>query len=180
ADTSRASSGRIDPSVLRRRHVGYYLVGPGRKELAADIAFRPRLRQRFLDAVLDHANAVYFGALTVVFTALAVGVALAAGSAGLWPRTVLLLAALLPLSELTIGFVHYLITLVLPPRVLSKLDFKEGISADCATFVVMPTLLLRREGAKVLSERLEVHYLSNPDPQLRFALLTDFSDASSE
>ena len=29
-------------------------------------------------------------------------------------------------------------------------------------------------------ERLELHYLANPDPQLRFALLTDFADAPTQ
>ncbi len=32
----------------------------------------------------------------------------------------------------------------------------------------------------MLAERLETHYLSNPDPSLRFALLTDFTDAQNE
>jgi cyclic beta-1,2-glucan synthetase len=92
----------------------------------------------------------------------------------------LLLAALIPASELSVGLVHYLITLMIPPRVLPKLDFKEGIPVDCATFVVMPTMLLRPESAAVLADRLEVHYLSNPDPQLHFAILTDFADAPAE
>src|SRR5947199_7514998 len=60
------------------------------------------------------------------------------------------------------------------------MDFKDGIPADCATFVVMPTMLVRPESAAVLAEKLEVHYLANPDPQLRFALLTDFADAPAE
>src|SRR5581483_1707068 len=31
-----------------------------------------------------------------------------------------------------------------------------------------------------LLERLELHYLANPDPRLYFALLTDFADAPAE
>ena len=34
--------------------------------------------------------------------------------------------------------------------------------------------------AAALLERLEIHYLANPDPHLRFALLTDFADAAAE
>ena len=35
--------------------------------------------------------------------------------------------------------------------------------------------------ARVLDlERIEIHFLANPDPQLRFALLTDFVDAKEE
>src|SRR5262249_31938651 len=56
----------------------------------------------------------------------------------------------------------------------------EGIPPDCATFVVMPTMLVRPDSARTLLETLEIHYLSNPDPQLRFALLTDFADAPQE
>ena len=44
----------------------------------------------------------------------------------------------------------------------------------------MPSMLLRKEGAASLLERLEIHYLANPDPGLRFALLTDFADAPAE
>src|SRR5262249_60790770 len=103
----------------------------------------------------------------------------AAGS-GAWLLALAGAAALVPVSELGVGLVHYLVNLALPPRVLPKMDFKEGIPADFATFVVMPTMLLRPESAEVLTGRLEIHYLSNPDPQLRFALLTHFADAPAE
>ena len=52
-------------------------------------------------------------------------------------------ALLLPASELAVGLVNHVLDAALPPRVLPKLDFKDGIPADCATFVVMPTMLVR-------------------------------------
>src|SRR5262249_14616555 len=51
---------------------------------------------------------------------------------------------------------------------------------DCATFVVMPAMLIGPRSATMLVQRLESHYLSNPDPQLHFALLTDFADPPAE
>ena len=86
---------------------------------------------------------------------------------------------LLPFSELAVGMVNQVLTLFLPPRVLAKLDVKDGISTEHATFVVIPSMLARPASAAVLLERLELHYLANPDPNLRFALLTDFTDAPS-
>ena len=86
----------------------------------------------------------------------------------------------MPVSDLAVGLVNYLLTLILPPRTLPKLEFKEGIPADCATFVVMPSMLIRPESAAALTDRLEIHYLANPDAQLRFALLTDFADAPAQ
>jgi hypothetical protein len=46
--------------------------------------------------------------------------------------------------------------------------------------VVMPSMLSRPQSAEALLGRLEIHYLANPDPQFRFALLTDFADAAQE
>ncbi len=69
---------------------------------------------------------------------------------------------------------------LLPPRVLPKLDLTAGIPADCATVVVIPGMLFRRESSTHLAERLELHYLANPDPNLRFAILTDWADAPAE
>jgi cyclic beta-1,2-glucan synthetase len=176
-----------DDQAAPERHCGFYLVGAGRAELEADVTYRPRLGERFRESVLRHPHAVYFGALGAV-TALILTATLAFGWTaltggqpwrGLW-LLLILIGALLPATELAVGLVHYALTLLLPPRVLPKMDFKGGIPADCATFVVMPTMLLRLESGESLAARLEVHYLSNPDPQLRFALLTDFADAPTE
>ena len=112
--------------------------------------------------------------IAALLVALAGAGAAAGASAG---GVVLVLVLLLPVSELAVGLVNQLLTLFMPPRVLPKLDFKDGIPADCATFIVMPTMLVRPQSAAVLLERLEIHYLANPDPQFRFALLTDFADA---
>src|SRR5690606_34766127 len=45
------------------------------------------------------------------------------------------------------------------------------------TFVVIPTLISSPENAREQVQKLEVHAAANPDPALRFALLTDFRDA---
>ena len=47
------------------------------------------------------------------------------------------------------------------------------------TFVVIPSMLTSPDGVRRLLERIEIHSLSNPDPALRFALLTDWADAES-
>jgi cyclic beta-1,2-glucan synthetase len=168
-----------DPSAAAALHVGYYLVGAGRRELEREIGYRPTLGERLRRVAIDYPEAVYFGGLAVGTALVLAAVVAASGGTG-WLVALLLAAAFLPATEVAVAILHYLITLLLPPRVLAKLDFKDGISADCATFVVMPTMLIGDHGIADLADRLEVHYLSNPDPQLRFALLTDFADAPAE
>ena len=167
-----------------RAHVGYYLIDAGRAALEAHVGFRPKPGERLLDLVLKHPRASYFGsiaALTAALIALTVLPILSGGGAvAAWQWALLPLVLLLPVSELAVGIVNHLVTLILPPRTLPKIDFKAGISPDCATFVVMPTMLVRPESARALLDRLETHHLANPDPQLRFAILTDFADAPNE
>ncbi len=167
-----------------RGHVGYYLVSRGEAELRQAFGYRPDGQERLLDWVLAHPRTVYFGKIAGLLAFL-IGVLLllisstsrAPGWLGL---TVAALAALLPASELAVGLVNHLMTLLLPPRVLAKLELKEGVPQEFATFVVMPSMLVRPRSAEVLCERMETHYLANPGANLRFALLTDFADAPQE
>ena len=177
--------------ISPQNHVGYYLVGDGRAELESQLRYRPAMRDWLLSFLLNHPQLAYFGGIaSVVFILLAVLVTCltfvpgtrGAGVAFLHPALAVLavLAAALPASDIAVSLVNYWLGWLTPPRVLPKLLFKDGVPEDCATFVVMPTLLIRPRSAAVLLERLEVHSLANPDPRLRFALLTDFADAPSE
>ena len=91
------------------------------------------------------------------------------------------LAVFVPASDVAVAVINALVCHILPPRVLPKLNFSSGVSADCRTIVVIPGMLTKPESrCRRLCERLELHYLANPDPQLRFALLTDWADAPTE
>ncbi len=80
--------------------------------------------------------------------------------------------ALLPASEAAVAAVNYLVARMVPPRVLPKFDFqKAGIPPEFRTVVVIPGMLTRPGSAAQLAERLELHALSSPDPELCFALL---------
>jgi cyclic beta-1,2-glucan synthetase len=175
-----ARLGRVPEAA--QGHVGDYLVGRGRRGLEAELGYRPAWSERLLGAVVGHPKLVYLGAIGLVLAGvLAVAcLALMGRGAVVWWWLAVVAALVLPASELAVGLVNHVLTLVLPPRVLPKLEFKDGIPDDFMTFVVMPSMLSGPESAAMLVERLEIHYLANPDRGLRFALLTDFSDAPHE
>jgi len=60
------------------------------------------------------------------------------------------------------------------------MDFSEGIPPGNRTMVVVPALLENAGEIAHLLQEMELRYLSNPDPQLTYALLTDFSDAAAQ
>ena len=167
-------------------HVGYYLVDRGAAALGNAFGYRPDGRERFLGWVLAHPGAVWGMILSIALLLGPLLLIVLLGATGDSPPVrwfwlaLIVLIALLPGSELAVGLVNHLLTLLLPPRVLSKLELKEGIPEEFATFVVMPSMLVRPRSAEVLCERLETHYWTNPGTNLRFALLTDFADAPQE
>jgi len=165
-------------------HVGYYLVNRGEAALRIAFGYRPDGHERFLDWVLTHPRAVYWGSIALLLGGLLLILLLGATGGSppvrwFWLALIVLIS-LLPGSELAVGLVNHLLTLLLPPRVLPKLELKEGIPEEFATFVVMPSMLVRPRSAEVLCERLETHYLANPGTNVHFALLTDFADAPQE
>ncbi len=110
------------------------------------------------------------------------GVAAAILSAGGSAAAATLIATLviLPASEVAITLANYLVTRFMPPRLLPKLEFRDGIPAEHAAIVVVPCMLTSQREFVAQLERLESHYLANPEAALHFALLTDFADAAAE
>ncbi len=167
----------------RSSHVGFWLVGEGRTRFERSLRFRIPVAERGRRALRRHATTVYLGGL-LLFTAgfLLVPAAYLAhlGRMGASPALAAgaLLLLLLPASMLAVTLLHWVLTRILPPTVLPKLDFSRGIPLEQKTAVVIPCLLASSEEVEELLRQLERHALANPGPGLVFALLTDFPDAS--
>ena len=86
--------------------------------------------------------------------------------------------ALLPASQLAVQVVNYLLTRILPPRLLPKMSFeKAGVPDEFRTLVVVPMMLINLHSVRDEIEKLEIRYLANPDANLLFSLFSDFADA---
>src|SRR5512132_3267523 len=161
------------------RHVGYYLIDAGRPLLEQVTGARVPLAERSRRWLRAHAAGAYFGSLLLFMAVLVAAPLLFVAGLVPWVTLGLLgLLLLLPASELAVLIVNYLVTSLLSPEVLPKMSFeKEGIPDDCRTLVVVPMLLTTPSAIQNQLSRLEIHYLGNTDANLRFSLLSDFSDA---
>jgi cellobiose phosphorylase len=179
-ELATAAKQAMNPSTPAcQAHVGFYLIGEGRRELEHALQVRPTLRQ----AIGRHASAV---ALPVYLTLIAV---LTAGFT--WPLISLvtghprlaLLAAILtafPMSQVALALINYAATLLIAPQTLPRMDFSNGVPDTCRTIVVVPCLLENAAEIDALLESLEVRYLANRDPNVHFALASDFCDAPEQ
>ncbi|MES2298712.1 MAG: glucoamylase family protein [Pseudomonadota bacterium] len=166
-------------SDARLRHVGYYLVGRGLPLLELRLALRPLPHEQLARLVRRQPLASYLGAIAVLsllFDASLLMYAAGAGASTAW----LLLAGVLGAlgaSQLAIALVNFLATQFSAPHLLPRMDYQGGIPTDAPTLVVVPTLIHSRDNVARLCEQMEVRFLANRDPMLRFALLSDFVDA---
>ncbi len=159
----------------RRGHVGFYLLGRGRKLMKQHIGYQPRGWQSLTENFRESPEAFYF--LTLEFLVFVMMFFVVSSVSGAVPIIAAVLLLLLPASESAVEVVNQLVTFLTPVRALPRLDFSRGIPEDCLTIVAVPTLLLNEEQIKDLVRSLEIRYIGNRDPHLFFALLTDPPDS---
>ncbi len=165
-----------------QRDPGYFLVSDGRPEFERVLGVRLPLATRLRRAYLAGATPGYLGSLgvvTAVILAVPLLVSLGDVSAGLGLLVVALLA-LAPASDLAMALVNHAVTNLLGPRSLPRLELADGVPPGMRTLVVVPTLLANEADVQGQIGRLEIHYLANPDGDLRFALLSDWLDAAAQ
>lgn len=170
----------------RQVHVGYHLVGPGRLALERNSGEGLVATQRVQRFFARHPLAwtsVSIISLSLALPILAVFWARSFAPAA-WPSGTFLFLTIVTLvlgaSHLAVAIVNWLVTLFVVPKPLPRMDFSKGIPAESRTLVVVPTMLDSKAAVIELIEALEVRFLANRDPQLRFGLLTDFPDHSTE
>ncbi len=165
----------------RSAHVGYHLVGRGRPDLEADVAYQPPIRTRISRLAARHPTMIYLGSIAAVTAFLLVLASRLPGVAASWVTLVATIAlVIVPAVDVAIAFVQRLLTLAIAPRRLPRLDFSGGVPPDARTMVIIPTLLVSPDGVSALLAHLEVLAHGNLDPHIHFAILSDFVDAPTQ
>jgi cyclic beta-1,2-glucan synthetase len=176
---AQAAQGEDDSAA---RDPGYYLIGPGRTALESELGFKPPILRRLRTALRSAGLGFYLGAIAlvtcvVVYTLAAIAAPPPVSAAFI---LILALAALLPASEAALSAVNFTVTRLLDASILPGLILRDGVPEHMRTLVAVPILLTSRDDTEEMIERLEVHYLSNSEGELYFALVTDWADSRDE
>ena len=166
----------------RAAHVGFYLIGKGVGQLERAVEARLPAGERLGRACRRSPVLLYVGGIALVTLTLAglLGAKAHGSPVGLWTLGLLGLLWMVAASQLAVALVNWVVTLLMTPRMLPRMDFAAGIPPDCRTVVVVPTMLVKTGNIEALIEALEVRFLANRDENLHFGLLTDFGDAAEE
>jgi cyclic beta-1,2-glucan synthetase len=183
AHAAIALASEVDGEAARRKkHVGFYLLDGGQATLEASLHFRPEAGLRVRRALLAHPTFTYLGSIGVFTGVFALGLLTYTILSGGSPAQDILASVLgLGLAlEAAVSLVNWTVTHRIKPQSLPRMDFSEGIPPGNRTMVVVPALLENAGEIAHLLQEMELRYLSNPDPQLTYALLTDFGDAPAQ
>jgi cellobiose phosphorylase len=164
----------------RKAHIGYYLIEDGRHQLEKIVGCHLSWRKKLRRYIRRYCLAFYLSPI-LILTLLATSFVLSAFSGfepTHWQLWLLGIAGFIACSAAAVTLVNKFVTLILPPRSLPRLDFSSGIPITHRTMVVVPTLIGQLHEVDELLEALEIRYLGNRDPNLYFALLTDFHDST--
>ena len=177
-----SASGTATGTVgLRQLDPGYYLISRGRPEFEREIGFRPNLRHRLMRSYISRATWAYVGSILILALAALWWPSVVAWHAGVPPfvLVLLLMFAAFPALEIGVALVNRAVPKFIAPRHLPRLKLQDGVPDSARTFVVIPTLLGDEDDIHEQVCNLEIHYLSNPDGEVYFALLSDWHDADS-
>ena len=178
-ELSRQLHVEVDERVRERKsHIGYYLVGNGRKKLESEIGYKRTWTERTRSFIKRCPDFSYMLAIELVTLAV---IAAALFGAGMGASGFAIVALFfLPAAECGVALVNQFVTALFPPKILPKLDFSEGIPREFTTVVAVPTLLTSEDQMKKAVRDLEIRFLANRDSNLHFALLTDPPDAAKQ
>ncbi|PYU22271.1 MAG: phosphorylase [Acidobacteria bacterium] len=169
-------------SAERQAETGYHLISRGRPAFEHELGFHVSWKRWLRRLYVRTAVPGYLATIAVVTALILALPLLRVREGGMTVRGLFLLGflAAVPASDLAIALINRAVMGLLGPRRLPRMELRHGIPEDLRTIVVMPTLLTTPEEVAEHVERLEVHYLANPDGDLRFALLSDWLDAPRE
>jgi cellobiose phosphorylase len=166
----------------RTAHVGYYIIGKGLSQLEQDVKVKYKLFSKRSLTNSRFALFFYLGSFILLTSVLCWSLLEKARGDGIgtWHIWVLGFLFFLCTSYLSINLINWLVTLIVNPYPLPRLDYSKGIPHESRTLVVVPTIITSIQNIEDLAEALEVRFLANQDKNLHFGLLTDFKDAKQE
>lgn len=81
----------------------------------------------------------------------------------------------IPITQIVMKIFDYILLKRTKPTLIPKMDYREGIGENAATFVVIPTIITNTKKVEELIHKLEIYYLANKSENLYFAILGDAS-----
>lgn len=171
--------------INKKAHVGFYLIDDGKVELLNKLLDKnDKLINETKKANIYISSILGITILIDVIISILFYKQFKLLRYNLFTNIILTLAMFgsltIPIENIVTKLVQYLLSKIVKPKLIPKLDFQNGIPVEYSTMVVIPTILRTKEQVKELINKLEVFYIANKSENLYFTLLGDCSASKNE
>ena len=157
----------------KKKHIGYFLIDRGENILNNELGIKTKKRKlksiKYIASIyiVTAVLSLAFGTYMYYKTSLPIAI-------------ITTLFAIIPISEIYIQTLNYILGKIVKPKILPKLALQEGIPEEYSTMVAIPTIINSKEKVKELFRKIEVYYLANKEENIYFTLLGDCTASKNE
>jgi hypothetical protein len=161
----------------KKSHVGFYLISDGKEELLSNLLNKKIHIKSNLKKAQIYIN--YVSIIAIIISAI-IGFYMNKKFVQFDIAFFVFLFFIIPIKNLFIKIVQYILGKIVKPKLIPKMDFSFGIPEQYATMVVIPTIIKDKNKVQDIMKKLEVFYNANESENLYFTLLGDCSSSKNE
>lgn len=162
---------------LKKSHIGYYLIDNGKQELLSNL-----LNKKIKFISKEKKSKIYVSSVficSLIFTFILASYMYSQIN-NIIISIILGIFIFIPVQTAVVQIIQYLLSKIVTPKMIPKLDFTNGIPKENTTMVIIPTILKSKDKIEELMKKLEVYYLANKSENIYYTLLGDCSSSKSE
>ena len=161
-------------NTTKKSHIGYYLIDKGENELYKILNYQKKepINIKFKTQLYISIISIFSILISAFISSLI--------NLNIWQIILGTIIFIIPVSEIIIQIIQYILSKTVKPKLIPKLNFSEGIDKENSTMVVIPTIVNSKQKVKDLMRKLEVYYLANKSPNLYFTLLGDCTQSNKK
>jgi cellobiose phosphorylase len=172
-----------DNLQLPYSHVGYYLIGEGRKALSEKLGKDSSDHIQYTESAKKFQVKLYIWTiiiLSLVITCIPLFYSILKVRSNPVFTVLAGIIGIIPASEIVISVINSCINRFVQTSAFPKLELKQGIPEELSTMVIVPTLIPNIKRTIALIDNLEVFFLANKSGSIYFSLVGDFKDANEK
>jgi len=161
----------------KKSHIGYYLQNENMNILLEKLQCKEQKKLSENKKVKLYITAIIL--FTIIISAVFANY-YPQNNQKMWIKGITFFILLIPISEIVIQIIQYILSKIVKPKIIPKLNFENGIPENESTFVIIPTIVDSKEKVKQMIKNLEIDYLANKSQNLYFCLLGDCKQSDKE
>ena len=158
----------------KQTHIGYYLISDGIDDLMEALLVNKKSISKKTKVNLYKLSTWGIAAILSILIFIYIYIT----TKNIIVSILLGFTSYIPLIEITTKIVNTILSKIVKPKLIPKMDFSDGVPKEYSTFVVIPTIVNSPKKVKSLLRKLEVYYLANKSDNIYFAVLGDCSSST--